>query len=174
MTSEAKLDLILKQLEQLKALGPIQSSLEGLTMAMGEVKEDVMNLKYDVAEHHDRLAALERDMLEQKDVSNQQQQQLRALTLRLLNFPVIPGEGDDNNAGLRARVYDTVLKPLLVAAKAAKDLATVPQMATVIEACFRPFNAAANSTGHHQADLEADKDRHHEAKEESPSQACWR
>ena len=144
MTSEAKLDLILKQLEQLKALGPIQSSLEGLTMAMGEVKEDVMNLKYDVAEHHDRLAALERDMLEQKDVSNQQQQQLRALTLRLLNFPVIPGEGDDNNAGLRARVYDTVLKPLLVAAKAAKDLATVPQMATVIEACFRPFNAAAN------------------------------
>ena len=147
MTSEAKLDLILKQLEQLKALGPIQSSLEGLTMAMGEVKEDVMNLKYDVAEHHDRLAALERDMLEQKDVSNQQQQQLRALTLRLLNFPVIPGEGDNNNAGLRARVYDTVLKPLLVAAKAAKDLATVPQMATVIEACFRPFNAAANSTG---------------------------
>ena len=151
MTSEAKLDLILKQLEQLKALGPIQSSLEGLTMAMGEVKEDVMNLKYDVAEHHDRLAALERDMLEQKDVSNQQQQQLRALTLRLLNFPVIPGEGDDNNAGLRARVYDTVLKPLLVAAKAAKDLATVPQMATVIEACFRPFNATTsrplNSTG---------------------------
>ena len=44
-------------------------------------------------------------------------------------------------------MYDTVLKPLLTAAKAAKDLSTVPQMATVIEACFRPFNAAANSTG---------------------------
>ena len=150
MSSEAKLDLILQQLEQLKALGPIQSSLEGLSKAMGEVKEDVRNLQYDVADHHDQLAALERDMLEQKDVSNQQQQQLRALTLRLLNFPVIAGEGDDNNPGLRARVYDTVLKPLLTAAKAAKDLSMVPQMATVIEACFRPFNAAANSTGPQQ------------------------
>ena len=76
MSSEAKLDLILQQLEQLKALGPIQSSLEGLSKAMGEVKEDVRNRQYDVEDHHDRLAALERDMLEQKDVSNQQQQQL--------------------------------------------------------------------------------------------------
>ena len=81
-------------------------------------------------------------MQEQKDSSNQQQQQLRSLTLRLLNLPVMPGEKDDNNAGLCARVYYTVLKPLLIAAKAAKDLNTVPQAATVIESCFRPFNAS--------------------------------
>ena len=58
-----------------------------------------------------------------------------------VNLPVIPGEAEDNNAGLRARVYDTVLKPLLTAAKAAKDLPSVPQMATVIEACFRPLTS---------------------------------
>ena len=67
MSSEAKLDRILQQLE---ALGPIQSSLEGLSNSIGLVKEDVRNLQYDVADHHDRLAALEKDMLEQKDASN--------------------------------------------------------------------------------------------------------
>ena len=144
MSSEAKLDEIIKQL---KALGPIQSSLEALQNSIGLVKEDVKNLQYDVAEHHDRLAVLERDMQDQKDVSNQQQQQLRSLTLRLLNFPVVTGEYEDNNAGLRTRVYDVILKPLLVAAKAAKDLSSVPQAATVIDACFCPFNAAANTEG---------------------------
>ena len=151
MSSEAKLDLILQQLQhqqqQLKALGPIQNALEDLKNSLGNVKEDVKNLQYDVADHHNRLAALEKDMIEQKDVSNTQQQQLRSFTLRLLNFPVIVGEADDNYSGIRARVYDVVLKLLLTAAKAAKDLSSVPQMATVMEACFRPFNAAANSEG---------------------------
>ena len=143
-SSEAKLDHIINQL---KVLGPIQNSLEDLKNSIGMVKEDVKNLQYDVADHHDRLAVLEREMQEQKDASNQQQQQLRSLTLRLLNFPVVIGETEDNNAGLRAWVYDVILKPLLVAAKAAKDMTSVPQAATVIEACFRPFNAAANSEG---------------------------
>ena len=139
MSSEAKLDLIL---EQLKALGPIQFALEGLRSSVREVKEEVRGLQFVVDNHSDRLLALERDMQEQKDLANQHQQQLRSLTLRLLNFPVISGESDDNNTGLRSRVYDSVLKPLLAAAKAAKDLNSVPQMATVIEACFRPFNAS--------------------------------
>ena len=103
MSSEAKLDLIL---QQLRALGPIQKTLEDLKNSLGNVKEDVKNLQYDVADHHDRLAALEKDMIEQKDVSNTQHQQLRSFTLRLLNFPVIVGEADDNYSGLRARVYD--------------------------------------------------------------------
>ena len=80
-------------------------------------------------------------MLEQKDMSNRQQQQLRALTLRLLNFPVTFNEAADNNTILKARVYEVILRPLLVTAKAAKDLSSVPQMANVIETCFRPFNA---------------------------------
>ena len=138
MSSEAKLDLIL---EQLKALGPMQATLESLWANIRDVKEEMHSLQFEVNGHGDRLDTLEREMQEQKDVSNQQQQQLHSLTLRLLNLPVVPGEGDDNNAGLRARVYDSVLKPLLVAAKAAKDLASVPQATTVIEACFRPFNA---------------------------------
>ena len=143
-SSEAKLDLIINQL---KVLGPLQTSLEDLKNSIGPVKEDMRNLQYDMADHHNRLAVLKREMQEQKDASNQQQQLLRALTLRLLNFPAVIGESKDNNAGLCARVYNMILKPLLVAAEAAKDLSSVPQAATVIEACFRPFNAAANSEG---------------------------
>ena len=133
--AEAKIDLIL---EQLKALGPIQFALEGLRSSIQDVKEDVKNLQFDTANHDDRIGVLERDMKEQKDIANSQQQHLRSLTLRLMNFPVSHDESADNNAVLKAKVYDIVLKPLLTAAKAA-------QMATVLEACFRPFNAAANS-----------------------------
>ena len=136
--SEAKLDLILVQL---KALGPIQATLEDLRSTILDVKEDVRTLQFDVANHDDRIGALEREMKEQKDFANFQQQQLRSLTLRLMNFPITGDESADNNAGLKTKVYDTVLKPLLAAAKAAKDLSSVPQMATVMEACFRPFNA---------------------------------
>ena len=88
MTSEAKLDVII---EQLKALGPIQFALEDLRASVWDVKEDVSSLQFVVAGHGDRLQALEREMQEQKDISNQHQQQLRSLTLRLMNFPVLQG-----------------------------------------------------------------------------------
>jgi len=107
------------------------------------VKEDIKSLQFEVGNHGDRIAALEHDMKEQKNFANQQQQQLRALTLRLLNFPACPGDVDDNYAALRVRVYDTILKPLLIAAKTSKEITSVPQMSNVIEACFRPFNATS-------------------------------
>ena len=141
--SDPKLDQIL---HQLKALGPIQAAIEDVKISISDIKEDIKSVKFDVANHDDRISALERDMKDQKNFANQQQQLLRSLTLRLLNLPVVPGEADDNYAGLRARVYDTILKPLLTAAKTAKDLASVPQMSTVIEACFRPLNVASSSS----------------------------
>ena len=142
---DIKLDAILNQL---KDLVPIRACLEELKSSIVEVKVEVKALQFEVANHNDRLTALERDMLEQKDMANRQQQQLRSLTLRIFNFPLSPDEAADNNAGLRARVYDTVLKPLLTAAKAAKEISSVPQMATIVEACFRPLNISnKNLTG---------------------------
>ena len=115
MSTDSKLDLILKQLQQqqqqLMALGPIQASLEDMKTSIREVKDEVKAVQHEVDCHSDRLRKLELEMQEQKDASNQQQQQLRSLTLQLLNLPVLPGEKDDNNAGLRARVYDTIRSP---------------------------------------------------------------
>ena len=64
-SADDKLDRIL---DQLKALGPIQYALEDLKSSMREVKEEVRCLQYDVANHDDRLLALERDMKDQKDM----------------------------------------------------------------------------------------------------------
>ena len=136
--SDSRFDQIM---DQLKALGPIQTLLEGLKDSVSAVKEEVKALQFDVGGHDERLTALEKEMKLQKDLSNQQQQQLRALTVRLLNFPVATGEKDDNFAGLKTRVYDRILKPLLSAAKASKTISTLPQIGSVIEACFRPFNS---------------------------------
>ena len=141
--SDKKLDLIL---DQLKALGPMQSALEDINNSISNIREDIRSVRHDVDCHEDRIAALEQQMKSQRDFSNFQQQQLRMLAIRLLNFPVTPGEATDNYAGLKQKVYDIILKPLLTAAKADKDLATVPQLASVIEACFRPFNATTSST----------------------------
>ena len=140
--SDSKLDMIL---EELKALKPMQAILMDLKESMSVIKEEVKTLQFDVGKHDDRLAALERDMLTQKTISNSQQQQLRSLTVRLLNLPVVNGEKDDNYSGLRLRVYERILKPILSAAKTSKALATLPQMGSVIEACFRPFNASGAS-----------------------------
>ena len=136
--SDQKLDQILLQL---KALGPMQTLLEGLNESISVVKEEVKTLQFDVGALDERLTSLEREMKTQKELSNHQQQQLRTLTLRLLNFPVVTGEKDDNNTGLKTRVYDRILKPLLSAAKASKSISTLPQLGSVIEACFRPYNS---------------------------------
>ena len=137
-----KLDLIL---DQLKALGPMQASLDALTNSISDIKEEVKSVRHEVDCHEDRITALEKEMKVQKDYANSQQQQLRSLAVRLLNFPITPGEAADNFAGLKQKVYDTILKPLLMAAKANKHLSTVPQLASVIEACFRPLNTTSSS-----------------------------
>ena len=63
--AEAKIDLVL---EQLKALGPMQATLESLRSSMHDFKEDIKTLQFDTDNHGDRITALERDMKEQKDI----------------------------------------------------------------------------------------------------------
>ena len=129
-----KLDAILSQL---KALGPMQEKLDSLHSSMMGIKEDVKTLQFDVANNSDRITALEREMISVRVNDNAQQQHLRSLTLRLLNLPVSPSESEDNYLSLRNTVYERALKPLLAAAKANKDISTLPQLPNVIEACFR-------------------------------------
>ena len=143
MSDNKKLDLIL---EQLKALGPMTAMLTELKDSISTVKEEVRSLQFESSAHADRLDALEKDMRSQKDLANKQQQQLRSLTVRLLNFPVSAGEKEDNNNGLKTHVYDRILKPLLSAAKSSKALSTLPQLGSVIEACFRSFNSTSASS----------------------------
>ena len=99
-TSDSKLDSILEQLKALDQLGPMNKNISDLVSSMGEIKEEIKSLSYTVDTHEDRIQALEKDMAQQRELSNTQQQQLRSLTVRFLNIPYSSGEADNNSANL--------------------------------------------------------------------------
>ena len=65
-----------------------------------------------------------------KSSANRRDQLDRALTVRLFNFP-----GSDSETGLSNRIYERILKPILVAAKAKGTIPSVPQASNVISEC---------------------------------------
>ena len=68
-----------------------------------------------------------------KNTLNVREQQLKSTQVRIFNFPVAA----DDAAGLTARIYDRILRPLLSAAKTARDLGSVPQVQNVVESCYQ-------------------------------------
>ena len=59
------------------------------------------------------IQALEKDMAQQRELSNTQQQQLRSLTVRFLNIPYSSGEADNNSANLKSRAPKAAPGPSL-------------------------------------------------------------
>ena len=141
--SDPKLDVIIEQLKALEQLGPMSDKIDGLFNSLGSLKDEVGNLSFTVGTHEDRITALEKDMSLQKEHSNFQQQQLRSLTLRLLNVPTTTGEAANNFAGLREVIYSRFLHPLLSAAVSKKDITSIPEASAILESCFRPFPPAS-------------------------------
>ena len=139
--SDTKLDQILEQLKQLDQLTPMAQKIDQLHSSLGTLKEELGSLTFTVQGHEDCLTALETDMMAQKELANNQQQQLRSLTIRLLNVPTTVGESTNNFAWLRDIVYNRFLTPLLAAAKDNSVLSEIPPMNSLIESCFRPYAA---------------------------------
>ena len=128
---DSKMDEILRQL---KLLAPVPKQLEELSSKVSSIQEEVKSIKFDVDKHEDRVTLLEQQVLDLKNSDNSNKQLLRSLTLRIINLPQVPAEKED----LKGCVYEFI-KPVLVAAKAAKDLVTLPQAPSVIESVFRPY-----------------------------------
>ena len=139
-TSDSKLDSILEQLKALDQLGPMNKNISDLVSSMGEIKEEIKSLSYTVDTHEDRIQALEKDMAQQRELSNTQQQQLRSLTVRFLNIPYSSGEADNNSANLKDLIYGRFLYPLLLAAAKSNEIPTIPSPGEIIESCFRPYS----------------------------------
>ena len=137
--SDAKMDQILEQLKQLEQLAPMCQKIDELHSSMGSFREELGGLTFTVQGHEDRLVALEKDIQLQKEFSNSQQQQLRSLTVRLLNVPCFLGETVNNFAKLRENVYERFLVPLLAAAASKQEISNIPPQNTVIDSCFRPY-----------------------------------
>ena len=143
--SDTKMDQILEKLEQLapmaQKIDELHSTLGAFKVELGGLKEEVGSLNFTVNTHGDRLTALENEMMVQKELSNTQQQQLRSLTLRLLNVPPTLGEQPNNFANLREHVYSRFIVPMLDAAVDNGEIPLVPPKNSVIESCFRPYAA---------------------------------
>ena len=140
--SDPKLDIIIEQLKSLEQLEPMSQKINDLHNSLGQLRDEVSSVTYTVNNHEDRLRVLEQNMATQKEHANFQQQQLRALTIRLLNVPTTTGEATNNFSTLRETVYNRFLEPLLQLAKVKNELSAVPPPNIIIESCFRPYAPA--------------------------------
>ena len=138
-SGDPRIDLIMEQLKALDQLGPMSKNITDLVSSMGTIKEELGSLTFTVNNHEDRLTALEKEMVQQKEFANSQQQQLRSLTVRFLNIPYMAGESANNNAKLKDTIYNRFLHPLLAAAANKNELPNIPPIGNIIESCFRPF-----------------------------------
>ncbi len=110
-------------------------------------KKDIANNTAAIAELRAELQLNKVEVKSLKTSHNLREQRLRATTIRLFNFPTSLGESVDNYRPLATKVYDRVVRPTLVAAKAAGDIGTVYQQQNCIEACFRAFSPKEPAPG---------------------------
>jgi hypothetical protein len=103
-----------------------------------KLASNIISLEEKVASHESTINTLEKEVKKLKEASNEREQQSRDNVIRLFNFPMSPEDNAaDLGKALANRVYDRILKPIMVGAKAKDDIATVQQMNNVIEDCFR-------------------------------------
>jgi len=128
LSSDQKLDFLIssvmtlqKDFSEMKCALAKVATLEAKNLAL---EKTIINLSTEVKQL--------------KEQFNTREQQLRSNSVRLFNFP-----GSNNETGLAAKVYDKVLKPILAAAKAKGEIATLPQVGTAIEEVFRVGKFAA-------------------------------
>ncbi len=142
-----KLDRILEELKKLdvldKKFDSLNTKIETLTATTTTLRTDVTANTTDInnlrAEFESFKQTSQTETRQLKTAFNNREQQLRSTTIRVFNMPVVGGESIDNYKALANRVYERLLRPALVAAKAAGDLGVIPQQATIIEACYRVF-----------------------------------
>jgi uncharacterized coiled-coil protein SlyX len=126
-TSEQKLDMLLAAVSTLLQG---QEKIEKLTST-------IVNLEAKVASQETTITSLKKDVKKLKEQANDWDQKSRDTTIRLFNFPLSDADNAESGRALAARVYDRILKPILVAAKAKGDTSSVPVVNNVIEDLFR-------------------------------------
>ncbi len=91
---------------------------------------------------------LGREVTDLKDQLNARNQADRACSLRVFGVAVTPDEigATDGGDGLKKRLYDRVLKPVLAAAKTAGDIPTVPHAGTGVLSVYRAGRAKVGVT----------------------------
>lgn len=146
----ARDDTLLQQIwDKVKNLDAVEQKIDGLSTRFDSLSTKVSSLEStvnqhtsDIAEIRAELAASRAEVKVLKTSHHLREQRLRSSTVRLFNYPYFVGESLDNFKGLTTKIYERIIRPTLVAAKAAGDVGSVQQQQNVIEACFRIYPAS--------------------------------
>jgi len=122
LSSDQKLDFIINEMAKLRET----------TAEIATLVTRVTTLETKVTAQDAAIASLTAEVKYLKESFNDREQFFRMDTLRIFNVP-----GSNNETGLSAKVYDTLLKPILAAARANGDLPTLPQVGNTISEIFR-------------------------------------
>jgi len=122
LSSDQKLDLIIKEMAKFSDVAAEVAMVTGRVTVL-ESKATAQDTS---------IASLVSEVKLLKEQANERDQAGKLNALRIFNFP-----GSDSETGLAASVYDTVLKPILAAAKQKGDLTTLPQVGSTIAEIFR-------------------------------------
>ena len=122
LSTDEKLDFLIEEVKK----------LQKNTSEIAQLVSRVNTLEATVKEQASTISTLQKEVRHLKDHTNFTNQQTRALSLRLYNFP-----GSDSETGLINNVYDKVLKPLLVAGKAGGHISAVPQVGNTLTSAYR-------------------------------------
>ena len=142
--SKKNQELILQKLETLNLLDGVVAKLDKLTdtvnavssavdLLAGKVQYNTGNIDFLRQEFDKFKMETGAELRSVKNTLNVREQQLRSTQVQIFNFPVTA----DDAAGITARIYDRILRPLLSAAKTARDLGSVPQVQNVVESCYQ-------------------------------------
>ena len=118
---EAKLDMLLKKMDDFSAL---QAKVVRLETIVNDLSENVTSLN--------------KEVLSLKEQANVREQQARGNSIRIFGLAVSEEEAEDPSGKvLSKRVYDLLIKPVLAAAKANKEIDVLPQQSNAISDVYR-------------------------------------
>ena len=137
--TDTKLDEIIASLKCLN------SEMSQLNSKFDKLESKVSVLQATTVAHEQSIVELQKEVKQLKEAGNTRDQEARANVVRIFNFPTTDDETANSNQILASKVYERIFKPVLTAAKAKGDLATLPQQQTLIEDCFRARGPSSNS-----------------------------
>ena len=130
---EAKLDMLLKKMDDFSAL---QTKVERLETIVNSLSEN--------------MASLNKEVLSLKEQANNREQQFRSNSIRVFGLSISEEEANDTSGKvLSKRVYDAIIKPVLVAAKANKQIDVFPQQLNAISDAYRVRVGTGQCPGHY-------------------------
>jgi hypothetical protein len=115
------------------------------TKQLATFEDKILSLEKENKSLRSSVTSLSKELHSLKNDVNFNNQLLRGCSIRLLGFPMADEEvgATDGGKALAGRIYDKIIKPILVAAK---TKGAIPNCANTIEECYRAGRASLDKS----------------------------